>query len=96
MSRSNPLKSKKRKENKTILFYGEGLTEEVFLKYLRSLYAYNTGVKVTVRNNRGGDPVSMVANASNEPGFFSRKIVVLDNDKKEIKQARIEAERKKY
>ncbi len=95
MSRSNPSKNKKRKANKTVLFYGEGLAEEVFLKYLRSLYAYNTGVKVTVRNNKGGDPVSMVINASNEPGLFNRKIVVLDNDKKEIKQAIVEAKRNK-
>jgi len=30
MSRSNPSKNKKRKANKTVLFFGEGLAEEVF------------------------------------------------------------------
>ncbi len=89
MSRSNPYKKKHRKAKKTILIYGEGLGEEIFLKYLRLLYNYESGVSVIIRNGKGGNPKSIVVNAINELGYFERRIVVLDNDKgeQEIKEA---------
>ncbi len=76
--------------------YGEGLGEEIFLKHLRSLYAYNSGVSVTIRNGKGGNPKNIIINASNEPGDFEKRVVILDNDKdkKEMDQARAEAEKK--
>jgi len=76
--------------------YGEGLGEEMFLKHLRSLYAYNSGVSVTIRNGKGGNAKSIVINAINEPGDFERRIVILDNDKnqREMSQARDEAKKK--
>ncbi|MBU3964751.1 RloB domain-containing protein [Patescibacteria group bacterium] len=97
MSRTNPYKKKRRSAKRTLLMYGEGLGEEVFLKHLRSLYAYNSGVSVTIRNGKGGNPKSVVVNAINEPGDFKRRIVVLDNDKKqkEMKQACDEAKKKR-
>lgn len=93
MSRTNPYKKKRRSAKRTLLMYGEGLCEEMFLKYLRSLYAYNSGISITIRNGKGGNPKSIIVNAVNEPGDFERRIVILDNDKneKEMNQARNEA-----
>jgi len=39
MSRTNPFKKKRRAAKTTMLVYGEGQAEEMFLKHLRSLYA---------------------------------------------------------
>lgn len=93
MSRTNPYKKKQRSASQTLLMYGEGLGEEVFLKYLRSLYARDSGVAVTIRNGKGGDVISIVVDASNTPGAFDRRVVVIDNDKGEgeMKKAREEA-----
>lgn len=93
MSRTNPYKKKRRTARRTLLLYGEGLCEEMFLKHLKRLYAHNRNVAVTIRNGRGGNPASIVARAGNAPGGFDVRVVVLDNDKglKEIRQARSEA-----
>jgi len=76
--------------------YGEGLGEEMFLKYLRGLYSYNSNTAVTIRNGRGGNAASIVIGADHTPGAFDRKIVVLDNDKgsSEMTQARQEASKR--
>ncbi len=96
MSRTNPNKKKRRSASRTLLVYGEGLGEEVFLKYLRGLYSKNSGVEVKIRNGKGGTPINIVISAVNEPGSFDRKVVVLDNDKseQEMNSARNEAKRK--
>lgn len=93
MSRTNPFKKKRRRAKQTLLMYGEGLGEEVFLKHLRGLYAYNSGVKVNIRNGKGGTPKNVVIGAANEIGSFDRRIVVVDNDKgrQEMESARKEA-----
>ncbi len=93
MSRTNPYKKKRRAANQTLLVYGEGLGEEIFLKYLRNLYARDSGVAVTIRNGKGGNAVNIIIDASNAPGGFDKRIVVLDNDKgdAEMQQARQEA-----
>lgn len=93
MSRTNPYKKKRRSANRTLLMYGEGLGEEMFLKYLRRLYSYDSGVAVTIRNGKGGNAISIIINAVNEPGAFDRRIVILDNDKseQEMNYARTEA-----
>ena len=95
MSRTNPYKKKRRSAKRTLLMYGEGLGEEMFLKHLRSLYAYNSGVSLRIRNGKGGNPKSIIVNAVNEPGDFERRIVILDNDKgkKEMKRAHDEAKK---
>ena len=95
MSRTNPHKKKRRRASRTLLMYGEGLSEETFLKYLRGLYSRDSGVFVTIRNGRGGTAINIISNAINEPGAFDRKIVILDNDKsrQEMSQARGEAKR---
>lgn len=97
MSRTNPFKKKRRSANRTLLMYGEGLGEEMFLKHLRKLYSRDSGVAVTIRNGKGGNPTNIILCAANEPGAYDRKIVILDNDKgeKEMNQARIEARRRK-
>lgn len=83
MSRTNPYKKKRRSASRTVLMYGEGLHEEVFLKYLKGLYSRDSGVGVKIRNGKGGTPMNIVINAVNEPGAFDRRIVILDNDKSE-------------
>jgi hypothetical protein len=95
MSRTNPYKKKRRSASRTLLMYGEGLGEEMFLKYLRGLYSRDSGVAVTIRNGKGGTATNIITNAVNEPGGFDRRIVILDNDKsdKEMNQARTEAKR---
>ncbi len=93
MSRTNPFKIKRRHASKTLLIFGEGLGEEMFLKYLKSIYACDCNVAITIRKGKGGDAKSIVVDASKIPGAFDRKIVVLDNDKsaEEMKKARQEA-----
>jgi len=96
MSRTNPYKKKRRSASRTLLMYGEGLGEEMFLKYLRGLYARDSGVAVTIRNGKGGTATNIIINATHEPGAFDRRIVILDNDKseQEMNQARAEAQEK--
>ena len=96
MSRTNPYKKKRRAASQTLLMYGEGLSEEMFLKHLKRLYAYNSNVAVTICKGKGGDVISVVIDAANAPGAFDRKIVVLDNDKEkaEMMQARQEAKKR--
>jgi hypothetical protein len=93
MSRSNPFKKKQRSASQALLMYGEGLAEQTFLKYLKSLYARDSGVAVTIRNGKGGSAADVVINAANEPGSFDIRVVVLDNDKDETEMnlARSEA-----
>lgn len=93
MSRTNPYKKKRRSASRTLLMYGEGLGEEMFLKHLRGLYSRNSGVAVTIRNGKGGTATNVITNAVNEPGAFDRRIVILDNDKseQEMNRARTEA-----
>ncbi len=93
MSRTNPAKKPRRAASQTLLMYGEGLGEEVFFKHLRSLYARDSGVAVTIRNGKGGNAVDIVVDAWKTPGEFDRRIVVLDNDKDstEMSHARQEA-----
>lgn len=81
MSRTNPYKKKRRSAKRTLLTYGEGLGEEMFLKYIRSLYARDSGVSVTIRNGKGGTPNNVVMEAVKEIGDFDVKVVVIDNDK---------------
>lgn len=96
MSRTNPYKKKRRRASRTLLMYGEGLGEEMFLKYLRGLYSRDSGVAITIRNGKGGTATNIIINAVNEPGAFDRRIVILDNDKndQEMNRARTEAKQK--
>ncbi len=97
MSRTNPTKKKRRSASRTLLMYGEGFGEEMFLKYLRGLYSRDSGVAVTIRNGKGGTAANIIISAVNEPGAFDRRIVILDNDKseREMKQARTEARKRR-
>lgn len=54
-------KIKHRKANRTLLVVGEGPTEEVFLKYLKSLFVERgSGLSVTIRSATGGSPADIV------------------------------------
>lgn len=93
MSRTNPYKKKRRSAKQTLLMFGEGLGEEMFLKHLRGLYAKNSGVSVMIRKGKGGTPKNIVIDAANEFGDFHRRVVILDNDRGEqqMREARTEA-----
>lgn len=86
------MKKKKQKQirraKRTILFYVEGSSEEVFLKHLRRTYARNSGVAVTIRNGQGGSADGIVQRASCYPGGFDRRVAVLDNDKSKSEMAK--------
>ena len=81
MSRSNPYKKPRRVAKQTVLFYGEGMGEEIFLKHLRGIYAQNSGLALTIRRGKGGTADGVVLSAIKYSGAFDRKVVVLDNDK---------------
>lgn len=81
MSRSNPFKQRRRQAKRTLLVFGEGLSEEMFFKHLRALYSRDVGLEVTVKKGKGGSPIGIVIDADRTPGDFDRKIVILDNDK---------------
>lgn len=93
MSRTNPYKKKRRQASKTLLIFGEGSGEEMFLKHLKILYSYKSNVAITIRKGKGGNAQNIVIDADRVPGAFDRKIVVLDNDKTktEMAEARREA-----
>jgi hypothetical protein len=94
MSRTNPLKKKKRQANKTLLVFGEGYDEEMFLKHLKAIYSYKSNVAISVKKGKGGDAQNIVIDADKIPGAYDRKVVILDNDKEkaEMVKARQEAE----
>ena len=81
MSRTNPYKKKRRQASKTLLMFGEGFSDGMFLKHLKKLYSFNVGVAITVKKGKGGDAKSIVIDAIRTPGAFDKKVVVLDNDK---------------
>lgn len=94
MSRSNPYKKKQRFAKKTILVFGEGLGEEMFLRHLKSLYARDTGVQVKICRGKGGSADRIVIDADKLLGAFDKRVVVFDCDKvkAEMEKARKEAE----
>jgi hypothetical protein len=94
MSRTNPFKKKRRQASKTLLVFGEGFGEEMFLKYLKSLYSYKSNVAITVKKGKGGDAQNIVIDADRTPGAFDRKIVILDNDKAKAEMAKARQEAK--
>ncbi len=96
MSRTNPFKKKKRHANRTLLIFGEGFSEEIFLKHLRSLYSYQSNVAIMIKKGKGGDARNIIIDAAKVPGAFDRIIVVLDNDKPttEMIRARKEADKR--
>jgi len=97
MSRTNPLKQKRRLAHRTLLVFGEGLCEEVFIKHLKKLYSYNSNVAITVRRGKGGTPADVVIDSDKIPGDYETRVVVIDNDKnqKEMELARQEAKTRK-
>lgn len=93
MSRINPAKKKRYQANKTLFVFGEGSNDEIFLKYLRSIYSYGRNIRVTIRKGKGGSAGNVIIDASKVLGDFDERVVVLDNDKPELemKKAREEA-----
>lgn len=95
MSQTNPYKKKRRQANKTLLVFGEGLGEEMFLKHLKSLY-YNrdSGTSIKIYKGRGGTSYNIIIDADKTLGAFDRKIVVIDNDKTKIEMIKARQEAK--
>lgn len=93
MSRTNPYKKKRRSAKKTILIFGEGLGEEMFLKHLRRIYSRDSGTQIKIQKGKGGTSDRVVIDADKTPGYFDKKIVIIDNDKakSEMERARREA-----
>ncbi len=82
MSRTNPSKKKRRYIKETILLYCEGQHEEVFVKYLKNLYARNSGVSVKTKNNHGGGANEVLRGALkySANGGYDRKFCIVDTD----------------
>jgi len=93
MSRTNPQKKKRRSASSPLLFFGEGMSEKMFLNLLKKYYSFNSGVAVNIKKGKGGCAYNIVIDADKVVGAFDRKIVILDNDKpkKEMEKAKIEA-----
>jgi len=94
MSRTNPYKRKRRQASKTLLVFGEGFNEEMFIKHLRALYSCGSNVAITVKNGKGGDAQNIVIDADKIIGAYNRRIVVLDNDKPKIEMTKARKEAK--
>lgn len=88
MSRSNPYKKKQRSAKRTCLIYGEGQAEEVFLKYLRGLYAQDSGIAITIKKGKGGTADGIVLSAVKHIGAYDEKCVLLDGDKPKTEMER--------
>jgi hypothetical protein len=84
MIQHNQRIKKQRFVAKTILIFGEGLDDKTFLDHLKKEYCMrNSGVSVTTKKGKGGDPISIVEDAKNASGLYDKTVVVLDNDKSE-------------
>ena len=81
MTRKKHYTRKRKKEKRTILFFGEGSSECFFLKHIRKIYDRNPDIKITIKDGGGGSADMVVANAIRCYGLFDEKIVVIDNDK---------------
>lgn len=96
MFQHDPHNRKRRFAVKTILLFGEGLDDKMFLKHLQKLYcSRNAGVSITVKKGKGGDPTSIVIDVSKESGDFSRRAVFIDNDKSQAEMEKGREEAKK-
>ncbi|MBM0493429.1 hypothetical protein GNZ06_20605 [Aeromonas jandaei] len=71
----------KRKLYTTILFVGEGLTEKIFIQYLRGMYSERKA-KVTVKSANGKGPKNVIedAIASFKQDGYDYCCAVLDTD----------------
>lgn len=96
MSRTNPFKKKRRSAKTAMLVYGEGQSEEIFLKYLRKVYTRDSGVAITIKKGKGGTPEGVVKSAINYAGDFDRKIVVIDNDKSKTEMVKARGKAKEH
>lgn len=80
MSRSNPYKLKPRTTRATAQIVCEGFTEEAFCKHLKSIYARDCGVCVSIFNARGGSPDDIIQLALRRKSY-DRTVVFFDADK---------------
>lgn len=96
MSRTNPYKKKRRASKKTILMFGEGFNDGIFLKHLRGIYSRNSGVQIKIQNGKGGTAYEVVSDACKALGAFDKRAVVVDCDKgeEEMQRARQVAAKK--
>ena len=65
----------------TLLAVGEGITDKVFLNYLRSLYCGNyEGVQLTTRPAHGKNPQHIINFVINQTGAYDKRLAFLDSD----------------
>jgi len=83
MSRSNPWKLKPQKAKFTILAFGEGQTEDAFLRYLGSLYiSRESGVSIKYNYAGGKDPIYIIDRVIKYgTNIYDKVFVLLDSDK---------------
>ena len=82
MSQHPPTK-KNRASKSTFLIVGEGSRDVFFLKYLDSLYLRKDIVWTKILDGKGGTADGIVDYAKRQLGDYYKKIVMIDNDKKE-------------
>lgn len=79
MLQTNPYAKEKRVVKKTILLYVEGLHEQTFLKYLVGEYNRGSGVRVSIKNGRGGSPDYLADQAIKIYSDYDSTIIVYDS-----------------
>lgn len=80
MSRTNPYKKKKRTAKNTVLFFVEGFHEQVFFQFLKGKYGRNTGVRVSIKNAKGGNPDNMACKAMRIGLDYDYIYIIIDGD----------------
>ena len=70
MSRTNPYKKKRRHANKTLLIFGEGMNEEVFLKHLGTVAKHQIVLNFQILVNLSK---KILANITTFPKIFLKK-----------------------
>ena len=83
MSRSHPWKLKPKKAKFTILAFGEGQTEEAFLRYLGFLYiSREDGISIKYNYVGGKDPAYMIDKIIKYGiDSYDKVFILLDSDK---------------
>lgn len=59
----------------------EGLHEQVFLKYLKIQYNRGSGVRVSIKNGRGGSPDYLADQAIKDYSDYDKTFIIYDTDK---------------
>lgn len=89
---------RRRQAKKTVLFIGEGITEQAFLDYLKSIYiSRGCGLSVKVQAANGGSPACILDYAIKQTRnrAYDRVAVLLDTDKEWGQKVKQDAKKNK-